>query len=168
VNPFNRLIKIAIKKASQNIDSQDFPIACLLILQHKQSGKIQHLSIAKNEVYKHGNCMMHAECLAISRMCKKIQNHRFDDYFASIYSSLEPCLMCYGAICHARIQRLVFGLKDSKFGFTSHLKYFKDGSVCDKNIVQDKSSCYNHPEVFYGFCEDEISRLMQNFTSGIR
>jgi tRNA(adenine34) deaminase len=168
VNHFNRLIKIAIKKAKQNLNSQDFPIACILVLQDKKTNKIKHLTLAKNKVYNTGNCLMHAECLAIGEMCIKIKNSRFDDYFSTLYSTLEPCLMCYGAICHARIDRLVFGLKDGKFGFTSHVKNFHDGALQDKINSNNSKSGYSHPEVFYGFCEEEIAKLLQNFTLNLR
>ena len=59
----------------------------------------------------------HAEILALRRAARKIRNHRLTG--ATLYVTLEPCLMCCGAAVHARVSRLVFGAPDPKVGAIS-------------------------------------------------
>jgi len=62
----------------------------------------------------------HAEIVALRRAGRAARNHRLAG--ATLYVTLEPCLMCLGAMVHARIERLVFGARDPKVGATSFLK----------------------------------------------
>ena len=62
---------------------------------------------------KHSS-LHHAELLAIEQASNKLGRWRLTD--AIVYSTLEPCLMCAGALVHARIKLLVYGAKDAKFG----------------------------------------------------
>jgi len=61
----------------------------------------------------------HAEVLALRRAARSIRNHRLTG--ATLYVTLEPCLMCCGAAVHARVARLVFGAADPKVGAISSL-----------------------------------------------
>src|SRR6185503_8449919 len=61
----------------------------------------------------------HAELMAINEASKNLGRWRLND--ATIYSTLEPCLMCAGAMLHARIASLVFGAQDPKFGAVKSL-----------------------------------------------
>ena len=56
----------------------------------------------------------HAEILALRQAAAAIGNYRLEG--ATLYSTLEPCIMCAGALVHARISRLVFGARDLRFG----------------------------------------------------
>lgn len=60
------------------------------------------------------SCIEHAEISALSRANANLGRWRLSD--ATVYSTLEPCIMCTGALLHARIKRLVFGASDPKFG----------------------------------------------------
>jgi tRNA(adenine34) deaminase len=62
----------------------------------------------------------HAEIVALRRAARAARNYRLAG--ATLYVTLEPCLMCLGAMLHARIDRLVFGARDPKIGATSFLK----------------------------------------------
>jgi tRNA(adenine34) deaminase len=67
----------------------------------------------------------HAEIVALRRAAHAARNYRLAG--ATLYVSLEPCLMCLGAMVHARIDRLVFGARDPKVGATSLLKRARRG-----------------------------------------
>ena len=67
----------------------------------------------------------HAEIVALRRAARLARNYRLAD--ATLYVTLEPCLMCLGAMLHARLERLVFGARDSKLGATSLLKRVRRG-----------------------------------------
>jgi tRNA(adenine34) deaminase len=64
-----------------------------------------------------GDPTAHAEIIALRRAARAAGNYRLSG--ATMYVTLEPCLMCFGAMLHARINRLVFGARDPKIGSTS-------------------------------------------------
>ena len=67
----------------------------------------------------------HAEIVALRRAARAARNHRLTG--TTLYVTLEPCLMCLGAMVHARIERLVFGARDPKVGGTSLLRRARRG-----------------------------------------
>ena len=88
----------------------------------------------------------HAEINAIKKACKKLDAKVLPN--ATIYVTVEPCLMCLGAILQARITRLVYGAKEEKFGATSVLDNYQS----------------NHTLlVSGGVLENEAKELMQEF-----
>lgn len=60
------------------------------------------------------SCLAHAELLALRDACQKLGRWRLNG--AVVYSTLEPCIMCAGALLHARVEQVVYGAKDAKFG----------------------------------------------------
>lgn len=90
----------------------DIPVACL-ITEHSTDIIIATAGNTKEQEYI---ATGHAEINAINNACKKLNNWRLDNY--DIYITLEPCLMCIGAIIEARFQHVIFGAYNST---TSHL-----------------------------------------------
>ena len=76
--------------------------------------KDQIIAIGSNLSITNLDPTAHAEIIAIRRAAQSINNYRLVE--TSLYVTLEPCVMCFGAILHSRIQRLIFGAKDPKFG----------------------------------------------------
>ncbi len=92
----------------------------------------------------------HAEMVAIRAAANKLENYRISE--TTLYVTLEPCVMCAGAIIHARIARVVYAAKDPKTGAA--------GSVF--NILD--STLNNHqPEICHGILATESATLLQNF-----
>ena len=92
----------------------------------------------------------HAEIMALREAAHRVGNYRLNGM--TLVCTLEPCVMCAGAIVHARIARLVFGAHDPKAGAA--------GSIY--NVVAD--SRLNHqPEVVSGVREAECRQLLQEF-----
>jgi tRNA(adenine34) deaminase len=92
----------------------------------------------------------HAEIVAMREAAHHLANYRLTG--TTLYCTLEPCVMCAGAIVHARIARLVFGARDPKAGAAGSLY----------NVVND--SRLNHqPEVVSGVREAECRQLLQEF-----
>ncbi len=92
----------------------------------------------------------HAEVMALRQAGVKLQNYRLND--ATLYVTLEPCIMCAGAILHARVARVVFGAWDPKAGAVS--------SVYDVLTVPR----LNHAVVCEGgVLEQECSELLRGF-----
>jgi tRNA(adenine34) deaminase len=92
----------------------------------------------------------HAEIEAIREACRKTGNYRLSN--ATMYCTVEPCMMCAGAMIHARLARLVFGTPDPKAGSA--------GSIY--NVLTDPR--LNHRvEVVSGIREDQCAALLRDF-----
>ena len=108
------------------------------------------LSSAHNQVIGLCDPSAHAEILAIREAASKVQNYRLLN--TTLYVTVEPCIMCMGAIIHARISTVVFGTFDPKWGAAGSLY----------NLATDPR--LNHlPQIIPGICEDECKALMQDF-----
>ena len=92
----------------------------------------------------------HAEILALRSAGKSNGNYRLTG--TTIYSTIEPCAMCAGAIVNARVARLVFGAHDVRFGAVE--THFR---VCDSEILNHRM------EITTGVLADECRALMQDF-----
>ena len=100
------------------------------------------------------NALLHAETAAIGKACKKLGGWRLIG--CTLYVTLEPCAMCAGAIINARIERVVFGAKDKRFGAM--------GSVCDLTKMP-----FNHtPEVVSSLMEEECAAILRRFFRNLR
>ncbi len=105
-------MKLALKLAKIGMEAGEVPVGALVV---DSSGKI--ISMAYNEPIKSSDPTAHAEVLALRKAAKRIGNYRLID--CTLYSTLEPCPMCYGAMIHARIRCLVFGADDPQGGALS-------------------------------------------------
>ena len=97
----------------------------------------------------------HAEILALTQASGTLENWRLID--VTLYSTLEPCPMCAGAMIQARLSRLVYGARDVRFG--------ADGTVVD---VLNSNSFNHKVDVDRGILESESAALMQAFFRGLR
>ena len=113
----NKYIEILTKLAQKAAKKGDVPVSAIIV----QNGKI--LSKAYNQKEKNNNAVLHAEILAISKACKKKKSWHLDD--CEIYCTMEPCMMCCGAIIQSRIKKVYYLLKNEKFGCTEMLKNSK-------------------------------------------
>jgi tRNA(adenine34) deaminase len=97
----------------------------------------------------------HAEILALREAAKTVRDWRLSA--ATIYVTLEPCIMCAAALIHARVSRLVYGARDDRWGGVGSLFDFSH----DPRI--------NHEfEVVSGVMKDEAAELLQEFYKGLR
>lgn len=97
---------LAIKEAIKAKKKLEVPVGCVVVLDNKVIARAHNLREKKQ------NAIAHAEILAIVKACKKIKSWRLDN--CDIYITLEPCLMCRGAIRQARINNVYFGAYDIK------------------------------------------------------
>lgn len=125
-------MNIAIKEAKKAYKYEEVPVGAVIVKNNKVIAK------AYNKKEKTKNVTKHAEIIAISKACKKLKNWRLED--CAIYVTMEPCMMCSGAIEQARIKKIVYGVKNENYGSTSHLKNIEIISqICEKeckNLVQ--------------------------------
>ncbi len=89
---------------------EEVPVGAIIVKDNKIIGKGQ------NQQYRAGIIYKHAEINAIKDACMKVGRH--DLAGATIIVTLEPCLMCLGAIMEARIKKLVYVLESPKYGFS--------------------------------------------------
>lgn len=138
----------AYKQAQKAKKYGEVPIGAVIVCNDKI------ISRAYNEREKSQNATHHAEILAINKACKKLKSWRLES--CEIYVTLEPCLMCYGAIINSRIKKLYYGAKDNK-------------AQIDKSILLSKNNSLNHNlEINGGVLEEKCSEILINFFKGIR
>jgi tRNA(adenine34) deaminase len=92
----------------------------------------------------------HAEILVLREAAGKIGNYRLTE--TVLYTTIEPCAMCAGALVNARIKRLVFGARDERFGAVESVFRLCDGSSLNHQI-----------EITSGVLADDCRRLMRDF-----
>jgi len=98
----------ALKCAKLAYLKDEVPIGAVIVKDNKIIAKGYNKSITLKDT------TAHAEIIAIRKACKKLNNYRLND--CSIYVTVEPCMMCLGALIHARIKNLYFGTSDIKTG----------------------------------------------------
>ena len=103
----------AMKLAERAFDEAEVPIGALVVLNKQIIGK------GYNQVEKLKDPTAHAEMLAITAASHFLGSKYLNE--CEIYITVEPCVMCYGAILHARISKAYFALHEPKTGFTQHL-----------------------------------------------
>lgn len=99
----NKYLEIAIKQAKKAYKKNEIPVGCVIV----KNDTI--ISYGYNCKEKRKKATMHAEIVAINRACKKLKSWRLDD--CVLYVTLEPCMMCLGAIFESRIKYVYFGTK---------------------------------------------------------
>jgi tRNA(adenine34) deaminase len=97
----------------------------------------------------------HAEILALREAAARIANYRLEG--ATLYCTLEPCVMCAGALVAARIRRLVFGARDLRFG-----------GIRSKFQIADSAVLNHRVEIVEGVLAVECVELLRNFFKGKR
>ncbi len=104
-------MKIALKQAIKAYHKKDVPVGAVIV----KEGKI--IAKAYNKKEKQNNAIMHAEIIAISRACKKLKTWHLENCI--LYVTLEPCMMCTGAIIQSRIKKIIYASKNPNYGFIS-------------------------------------------------
>ena len=135
----------AITHAQEVKSSGDVPVGALIV---NKAGEI--LSSGKNEREKDNDPTAHAEIVAIRKASEKLGSWRLDDL--TLVVTLEPCVMCAGAILQSRLKRLVFGAFDHKAGAV--------GSSLD--VIRDVRAL-SRVEVVSGVLENECAKLLTDF-----
>lgn len=101
-------MKMALFQAQKAYEAGEVPVGAVVV----KDGVI--ISRARNMREGKQNALCHAEILAIDKACRKLKSFRLDG--CEIYVTLEPCPMCAGAICGARLSSVVFGASDKNYG----------------------------------------------------
>mgnify|MGYP000437247457 FL=1 len=144
-----KYMKEALKQAKKAYALEETPIGCVIV----HEGKI--ISRGYNRRNTDKNPLAHAEITAIRKASKKLGDWRLEG--CTLYVTLEPCLMCAGAIIQSRMDRVVIGCMNPKAGCA--------GSVL--NLLQVDR--FNHQaDVTRGVLEEKCSELMKSFFRELR
>jgi tRNA(adenine34) deaminase len=108
------------------------------------------IALAGNRARTDCDPTAHAEILVLREAARVIGNYRLPE--AVLYTTIEPCVMCAGALVNARIGRLVYGAPDERFG-----------AVHSRFQLCDNSSLNHQTEITSGVLEQECRSLMQTF-----
>jgi tRNA(adenine34) deaminase len=140
---------LALAEAQKAQAAGEVPVGAVILSEGNVIGKGFNRPISSNDP------TAHAEIVALRDAAQRQQNYRLSN--ATLYCTVEPCMMCAGAIIHARIARVVFGTPDPKAGAA--------GSIY--NVLTDPR--LNHRvEVLSGIREDECAALLRQFFSARR
>lgn len=135
-------MKLAIEESMRAETANEVPIGAVLIMD----GKV--LSVGHNCSIRENDPTAHAEIVALRSAGEWLQNYRFPN--TTMYVTLEPCLMCFGALLQARISRLVFGARDSKINISrniSKLIHINDNFLIEGGLLEDK--CREQLQMFF-------------------
>jgi tRNA(adenine34) deaminase len=145
-----RFIHLALEQARQGERGGEVPVGAVVV---SMEGEV--LAAAYNQPIALRDPSAHAEILALRQAARGAGNYRLDG--ATLYVTLEPCVMCAGAIVHARIGRLVFGARDLRFG-----------GVRSKFRIADSELLNHRVEVVEGILAVECTRQLQEFFAARR
>ena len=140
----NKFMEQALKEANKARLKDEVPVGCVIV----KGDKI----IARGHNTKENtiNAVNHAEIVTLQKAYKKLKSWRLED--CEMYVTLEPCMMCSGAIVHSRIKKLYFGAKDPKAGTVVSI-----ASLLDMKELNYKV------EYEYGILEEDCSRILKDY-----
>ena len=110
-------MNIALEEAKKAIIYDEVPVGSVMVYNN------QIFSRTFNRKNLDNVATYHAEIIAIEETCRKLNTWYLDD--CTLYTTVEPCMMCTGAIIQARIKRVVYGTKNEAFGYLSKLENTK-------------------------------------------
>ena len=141
INPFNDsyFMSEALKEAKKALEKDEVPVGCVVVCDNQIISRGHNLTERLNDV------TAHAEMQAITAASDFLGGKYLDE--CTMYVTLEPCIMCGGALYWTRLKKLVCGTQDSKLGY----------SKLPSNILSDKT------EIINGVMEAECSKLLIDF-----
>lgn len=141
-------MQAALALAREAADAGEVPVGAVIVQDDRVVGEGMNRCIRDNDP------SAHAEVVALRAAGKALANYRIPD--TTLYVTLEPCAMCYGALVHARVARVVFGAADPKSGAASVVKL-------------DQAPGFNHRLILQGgVLAEPCSELLQAFFRGRR
>lgn len=134
----------ALALARQAAENGEVPVGAVVVVEGRAVGEAYNQPITQQDP------SAHAEILALRQAANVVRNYRLPG--ATLYVTIEPCTMCFGALMHARIGRLVYGAQEPRAG------------VCESQLQLPEQRFYNHRlEVQGGVLAAECAAQMQSF-----
>ena len=144
-----RFMFAALQEAEKALEENEVPVGAVVVKDNRIIGR------GYNQVERLKDATAHAEMIAITSAANHIGNWRLSE--CSIYVTLEPCIMCTGALLASRIKELYFSIFDTKFGAC--------GSVY--NLAEDGRT--NHKiNIYSSIYSEESKKLLQDFFDNLK
>lgn len=145
----NTYMALGLEEAQRAYEEDEIPVGAVIVKDNEVIAR------AHNKTRQCSDPTAHAEMLAIKDAASFLHNERLTG--CSMYVTKEPCAMCAGAIVHARIETLVIGTRDYRFGACGTVLH-----VCGNTAL-------NHvPVIVWGIMEDECKKILQDFFGRLR
>ena len=146
---YPRFMQAALREAESAYDKGEVPVGAVVVFENRIIGRGHNLTTSMRDA------TAHAEIVALSAAYSHFKDWRLDN--CVLVCTLEPCAMCAGAAVLSRIERIVYGARDPKFG----------GCESIFNIPTERR--LNHRiELVSGVMEDEVAAMMQAFFREVR
>ena len=142
-------LREALELAKDAERGGEVPVGAVVVFDGRVIGRGRNSPIARNDP------TAHAEILALREAAAATGNYRLDG--ATMYATLEPCVMCAGALVAARVSRLVFGARDLRFGGVRSKFQLADADVLNHRV-----------EIVEGVLGAECAELLQRFFTSRR
>jgi len=139
----------ALALAEEAERAGEVPVGAVVVVGGEVVGRGRNAPIATHDP------LAHAEIAAIRSAAAKVANYRLEG--ATLYSTLEPCVMCAGALVTARIERLVFGARDLRFGGVRSKFQIADSDLLNHRVIIEE-----------GVLGPECTELIQRFFAARR
>ena len=139
-----KYMKEAIKEAKKAQLIDEVPIGCVIVKDDKIIAR------GHNQRETKQSPIGHAEIIAINKASKKLKSWRLEG--CDIYVTLEPCIMCSGAIIQSRINKVYYGASDPK-----------GGALGSSINVLEANNINHHPKVMSGILQEECSSIITNY-----
>ncbi len=142
-------MRLALCEAQKAIEESEMPVGAVIV----RDGKV--IATGHNVRNVTHDPTLHAEIVAIRKACEKLCDWRLSD--CDLYVTLEPCVMCSGAIINSRMRSVYFGAYDAEYGGA--------GGRID---LFSKSYFGSNTNVYGGIMEEECTSMLKNFFASLR
>ena len=144
MNDDEKWMALALEQAKKAEEHGEVPVGAVLVKDGLLVAKAHNQPISTNDP------TAHAEIQLLRIAGKKLANYRLTN--TSLYVTLEPCAMCFGAMVHARIERIIYGAHDTKTG------------VCGSSTDLRSLNCFKHQiNVTGGILQHDCSQILHTF-----
>ena len=137
-------MELALKEARQAYMEDEVPIGAVIV----RNGEV--LARDHNRKERDQNAMHHAEVMVIQEAVRRLGSWHLED--CDLYVTLEPCLMCTGALINSRIRRIIFAARDPK-----------GGAILSSMLLSEVKNLNHYPEIVEGICKEEAAQLLKDY-----